>query len=145
MEEIIIIVEDLTEEVTLISKGEFVEAPIDGKIYGRKNADWEEVAGGSGSGDMTKSVYDPTDVDGDVFDYNNFTNTPTTITTQQSADITTNNAKTGVTNEQQNTINSEVEAGMTGEDLVLNVLSLTQSEYDAGTPVATTFYIITDA
>ena len=44
-----------------------------------------------------------------------------------------------------NTINTELEAGMTGEDLVLNVLSLTTAEYDAGTPVSTTFYIITDA
>ena len=31
----------------------------------------------------------------------------------------------------------------TGSDLVLNAVSLTQAEYDAGTPVATTFYIIT--
>jgi len=89
----------------------------------------------------------------------------TGITAQQATDITTNNAKVGytdalvdanssvvantakvgVTNEQENTINTELESGMTGEDLVLNVLSLTEAEYDAGTPVATTFYIITDA
>jgi len=69
----------------------------------------------------------------------------TGITAQQAADITTNNAKVGVTNQEENTINTELEAGMTGEDLVLNVLSLTEAEYDAGTPVATTFYIITDA
>jgi len=31
----------------------------------------------------------------------------------------------------------------TGSDQVFNVVSLTQAEYDAGTPVATTFYIIT--
>ena len=30
----------------------------------------------------------------------------------------------------------------TGSDQVVNVVSLTQAEYDAGTPVATTFYII---
>ena len=30
----------------------------------------------------------------------------------------------------------------TGSDQVFNVVSLTQAEYDAGTPVATTFYII---
>ena len=67
------------------------------------------------------------------------------ITPTQASDITTNNGKTGVTNEEQNTINTELEAGMTGEDLVLNVLSLTTAEYGAGTPIATTFYIITDA
>lgn len=61
------------------------------------------------------------------------------------AQVTINNAKVGVTTEEANTINTEVEAGMTGEDLVLNVLSCTQAEYTAGTPVATTFYIITDA
>ncbi len=69
----------------------------------------------------------------------------TGITAQQSSDITTNNAKVGVTDEEKNTINTELEAGMTGEDLVLNVLSLTEAEYNAGTPVSTTFYIITDA
>ena len=61
------------------------------------------------------------------------------------SNIATNNAKTGVTTEEANTIDSELEAGMTGEDLVLNVLSLTTAEYGAGTPIATTFYIITDA
>ena len=34
--------------------------------------------------------------------------------------------------------------GVTGADQVLNMISLTQAEYDAITPVATTFYIITD-
>ena len=33
----------------------------------------------------------------------------------------------------------------TGSDAVLKMVSLTQAEYNAGTPVATTFYIITDA
>jgi hypothetical protein len=31
-----------------------------------------------------------------------------------------------------------------GSDVVANIVSLTQAEYDAGTPVADTFYIITD-
>ena len=42
-----------------------------------------------------------------------------------------------------NTINTALAGEPTGSDLVLNVVSLTQAEYDAGTPVATTFYIIT--
>jgi len=33
----------------------------------------------------------------------------------------------------------------TGSDVIFNVVSLTQAEYDAGTPIATTFYLITDA
>ena len=32
-----------------------------------------------------------------------------------------------------------------GSDPVINMVSLTQAEYDAGTPVETTFYVITDA
>jgi hypothetical protein len=42
-----------------------------------------------------------------------------------------------------NTIDSAVAGEPSGSDAVLNVVSLTQAEYDAGTPVATTFYIIT--
>jgi len=42
-----------------------------------------------------------------------------------------------------NTIESAVAGEPTGSDVVLNVVSLTQAEYDAGTPVTTTFYIIT--
>ena len=44
-----------------------------------------------------------------------------------------------------NTIDSVTSGEPSGSDQVLNVVSLTQAEYDAGTPVATTFYIITDA
>jgi hypothetical protein len=43
-----------------------------------------------------------------------------------------------------NTINSITTSEPTGSDAVLNVVSLTQAEYDAGTKIATTFYIITD-
>ena len=42
-----------------------------------------------------------------------------------------------------NTINTLLAGEPAGSDLVLNAVSLTQAEYDAGTPVATTFYIIT--
>jgi len=41
-----------------------------------------------------------------------------------------------------NTINSTTTSEPTGSDLVYNVVSLTQAEYDAGSPVATTFYLI---
>lgn len=44
-----------------------------------------------------------------------------------------------------NTIESVTSGEPTGSDAVLNVVSLTQAEYNAGTPTATTFYIITDA
>ena len=42
------------------------------------------------------------------------------------------------------TINSITTGEPTGSYAVLNVVSLTQAEYDAGAKVATTFYIITD-
>jgi hypothetical protein len=41
-----------------------------------------------------------------------------------------------------NTIESDVTGEPTGSDQVLNVVSLTQAEYDAGTPIATTLYVI---
>ena len=41
-----------------------------------------------------------------------------------------------------NTINSTTTSEPTGSDLVYNVVSLTQAEYNAGSPVATTFYLI---
>lgn len=41
-----------------------------------------------------------------------------------------------------NTINSTTTSEPPGSDLVYNVVSLTQAEYDAGSPVATTFYLI---
>jgi len=41
-----------------------------------------------------------------------------------------------------NTVNSSVTGEPTGSDVVLNIVSLTQAEYDAGTKIATTFYII---
>jgi len=41
-----------------------------------------------------------------------------------------------------NVVFSKTAAEPTGSDQVFNVVSLTQAEYDAGTPVATTFYII---
>ena len=44
-------------------------------------------------------------------------------------------------------IDAGVKSSTTGEpsgsDSVINIVSLTQAEYDAGTPVATTLYIIT--
>tara|TARA_R110002167_G_scaffold50556_4_gene147241 strand:+ start:507 stop:1199 length:693 start_codon:yes stop_codon:yes gene_type:complete len=44
-----------------------------------------------------------------------------------------------------NTVQHSVTGEPTGSDPVLNMVSLTQAEYDAGTPIATTLYIITDA
>ena len=42
-----------------------------------------------------------------------------------------------------NTIESIVEAGMTDDTVVLNVVSVSQANYDAGTKIGTTLYIIT--
>ena len=78
------------------------------------------------------------------------------ITTQQASDINTNTLKysyptadasklAGIeVGSEVNTINSKIASEPTGSDAVLNVVSLTQAEYDAGTKIATTFYIITD-
>ena len=45
---------------------------------------------------------------------------------------------------QVNTIDSDP-TGVTGADQITNIISLTQAEYDAITPNASTFYVITDA
>ena len=42
-------------------------------------------------------------------------------------------------------VNSVTTGEPTGSDKVLNIVSLTQAEYDAGTPIATTLYLIKDA
>ena len=44
---------------------------------------------------------------------------------------------------QSDKVNSVTTGEPTGSDIVGNIVSLTQAEYDAGTPIATTFYIIT--
>ena len=42
-------------------------------------------------------------------------------------------------------VKTDTDGEPVGSDVVLNVVSLTQAEYDTGTPIATTFYLITDA
>ena len=93
----------------------------------------------------------------------------TGITTEQANEIVANNAKvtydaaaavalntakvsfdsasstklgTIAENAAVNTINTTVTGEPTGSDLVPNIVSLTQAEYDAGTAVAGTFYAI---
>ncbi|MCP4103863.1 MAG: hypothetical protein GY750_20960 [Lentisphaerae bacterium] len=46
------------------------EAPVDGNSYARKDGAWTVA---SGTGDMNKSVYDPTNVNGDAFLMENMT------------------------------------------------------------------------
>jgi len=54
-------------------------------------------------------------------------------------------SKNAIYDEMETRVDSDV-TGVTGADVVDNVISLTQAEYDAiGTPDADTFYIITDA
>ncbi len=79
----------------------------------------------------------------------------TGITTAQADEIAANTSKVtypsadssklaGIaTGAEVNTIDSAVAGEPSGSDLVLNVVSLTQAEYDAGTKIGTTLYIIT--
>lgn len=69
----------------------------------------------------------------------------TIISAQQATDIANNTTKLNniEAGAEVNTIDSSVSGEPTGSDQVINVVSLTQAEYDAGTPVATTLYIIT--
>jgi hypothetical protein len=45
------------------------EAPIDGILYGRKDAQWETIP--AAAADMSKSVYDPTNINSSAFDTDN--------------------------------------------------------------------------
>lgn len=90
------------------------EAPIDGSTYGRKNKAWTNV-------DVVPQVNS---------DWNSTTgvseilNKPNTITAQQSADITTNNAKVGITPTQASDIvDNNAKVGITptqASDIVAN-------------------------
>jgi len=78
----------------------------------------------------------------------------TTISAQQATDISNNNNKisfdttssnklNGIeTGAEVNTINSKTGGEISGSDQVENIVSLTQAEYNAGSPNATTLYII---
>ena len=70
------------------------------------------------------------------------------IELQHDGDVATvtSNGSNGwyITTGEVNTIDSDTTGEPTGSDQVLNVVSLTQAEYTAGTKVATTLYVITD-
>ena len=46
---------------------------------------------------------------------------------------------------QNNKVSSNTTGEPTGSGVVPNIVKVTQAEYDAGTPITTTFYVITDA
>ena len=78
----------------------------------------------------------------------------TGISTQQANEISSNSLKNSYPSSdasklsgisagaQVNTINSTTTGELTGSDVITNIVSLTQAEYDAGTPISTTLYII---
>ena len=51
----------------------------------------------------------------------------------------------GTTTSLDNLVSNDTTGEPTGSDSVNKIVSLTQAEYDAGTPVADTLYLITDA
>ena len=126
-----------------------------------QHADEIDALGGA---DMQKSVYDPQNIESDAFHRSNQTGTQTASTISDfdtaianNTAVANNTSKNSYpiadatklsnieTGAEVNTINSITTGEPTGSDVVLNVVSLTQSEYDASTPVSTTFYLITDA
>jgi hypothetical protein len=78
----------------------------------------------------------------------------TGISIQQTNDIASNSLKNSYPSSdasklsgisagaEVNTINSTTAGELTGSDVITNIVSLTQAEYDAGTPISTTLYII---
>ena len=80
---------------------------------------------------------------------NNTDPTNPVLTFPNTSEVSETTDKNYVTDSELVKISSSVNSTTTGEptgsDVVLNTVSLTQAEYDAGTPIATTLYIITDA
>ena len=75
-----------------------------------------------------------------ITDHTQLSNIGTKTHATLDSEVEVNNAKVGVTTEEANTIDSEP---IGNENQVLQVVSISQANYDLITPVATTFYIIT--
>ena len=108
----------------------------------------------SGSGDMTAAVYDAASIAEQLVGLTaTQTLTNKTLTSPKinedvavTATATELNYVDGVTSAIQTQIDAKPDSdpsGVTGADAVTNMMSLTQAEYDAITPNASTFYIIT--
>ena len=159
-----------TIESVWAAKGNLPDSAIVATSDGKYPAlDGSLITGIAGSGDMNASVYDPNTVAADAFARANHTGTQTASTISDFDTEVSNNTTVAAKADQSTTytigqvddmltfypLTTEVDANLadkidsvvtgepTGSDVVLNVVSLTQAEYDAGTPVATTFYIIT--
>ena len=136
-----------------------IVATADGKYPA---LDGSLITGIAGAGDMNAAVYDPTTIQADAFARVNHTGTQTAATisdfdteVSNNTSVAANTAKvtypsadstklSGIaTGAEVNTIESIVEAGMTDDTVVLNVVSVSQANYDAGTKIGTTLYIIT--
>ena len=121
---------------------------------------WEDAGGGSGTvtsivagtgltgGTITTSGTIALDYSGN----NNFLLASGTQLTSAANDdilaiVDVNDARNVKYIEKEDLLEDQVTSVITGEpsgsDSVINIVSLTQAEYDAGTPVATTLYIIT--
>ena len=119
-------------------------------LSGTNSGDQTSIVGITG----TKAQFDTAVTDGNIM-YIGDAPTAHTHTASEITDFDTevanntavaaNTVKVGVTVEEANTIDSVTAGEPSGSDQVLNVVSLTQAEYDGGSPNATTFYIITDA
>ena len=103
--------------------------------------------------DATQTALD--DLQQEIPNPNNLVNQFTTntqgvsgrFTVQEPLDANTSDAASVgyVLSKTNDKVSSNTTGEPTGSDVVLNIVSLTQAEYDAGTPIATTFYLITDA
>ena len=136
-----------------------IVATADGKYPA---LDGSLITGVAGAGDMNASVYDPTTIQADAFARANHTGTQTAATisdfdteVSNNTDVAANTAKvtypsadstklSGIaTGAEVNTIESILEVGVDNDAVVLNVVSLPQADYDSGTKIDTTLYIIT--
>ena len=113
-----------------------VKEKIGNGVLAWNDLPYQESGGGgavdSVNGETGNVVLDGTDIE--------LVNGGIVTVTEAISDISTE-----VTNLETNKVNSVLTGEPTGSDKILNIVSLTQAEYDAGTPIATTLYNITDA
>ena len=82
------------------------------------------------------------------FDTDVSTNSAVALNTAKETNVQSDwNATSGASEilNKPSVVSNDTTGEPTGSDSVNKIVSLTQAEYDAGTPVADTFYLITDA
>jgi hypothetical protein len=105
-----------------------IPSPNDGEVltYDDATNEWIAAPGGAGTLSALTDVNIPSPSDGEVLTYDNATSKWIAAATQVPANVIVSDT-----------------TGVAGADAITNIISLTQAEYNAITPNASTLYVIT--